>query len=64
MTYTANTVAEIIDNIRRVFQVVNEDDVLVALAQCGEDCMGNQVVGEESLAGYFSSAREAAAPIK
>jgi hypothetical protein len=42
----------------------NDDDVLVALARRGEDCMGNLVVGEESLERYIRSAREATPPIK
>jgi len=42
----------------------NMDDVLVALARRGEDCMGNLVVGEESLVRYLRLAREAALPIK
>jgi hypothetical protein len=36
----------------------NEEDVLIALARRGEDCMGNLIVGEESLARYFQVARK------
>jgi hypothetical protein len=39
----------------------NDDDVVVALARRGEECMGNQLVGDESLERYLRKAHE---PIK
>lgn len=41
----------------------NDDHVLSALARRGEDCMGNLVVGEESLERYFRMVRNPPAPI-
>jgi hypothetical protein len=41
----------------------NEDHVLVALARRGEDCMGNLIVGQESLERYFRMTRRTASPI-
>jgi HipA-like C-terminal domain len=40
-----------------------EDHVLTALARRGENCMGNLVIGQESLERYFRSAREVMPPI-
>lgn len=42
----------------------NEDHVLVALARCGEDCMGNLIVGQESLERYFRMTRRTIVPIQ
>ncbi len=42
----------------------NEDHVLVALARRGEDCMGNLIVGQESLERYFRMTRRTIAPIQ
>jgi hypothetical protein len=42
----------------------NEDHVLVALARRGEDCMGNLIVGQESLERYFRMTRRALAPVQ
>lgn len=42
----------------------NEDHVLVALARRGEECMGNLIVGQESLERYFRMTRQAVAPIQ
>ena len=36
----------------------SEEDMLYATSQCGEDRVGNLLIGEESLANYFSLARE------
>ncbi len=36
----------------------SDDDLLVALSRRGDDCMGDLLVGEESLARYFQRARE------
>lgn len=36
----------------------NEDDMLYATSKCGEDRIGNLLIGEESLARYFNMARE------
>jgi hypothetical protein len=41
-----------------------EDHVLTALASRGENCMGNLIVGQESLDRYFRFARELAPPIR
>jgi len=41
----------------------NDDEVLVALSRRGEDCVGDLVVGEESLARYLRAAREPHSPI-
>ncbi|GAW67973.1 transcriptional regulator [Geoanaerobacter pelophilus] len=41
----------------------HDDHVLVALARRGEDCMGDLVIGEESLERYFRSVREPQAPL-
>lgn len=41
----------------------NDDDVLVALSRRGEDCVGDLVVGEESLARYFQNARNPHPPL-
>jgi hypothetical protein len=41
----------------------HEDHVLAALSRRGEDCMGNLVVGQESLDRYFRLTRESGAPI-
>lgn len=38
----------------------SEDDMLYATSQCGEDRIGNLLIGEESLARYFTLAREMA----
>lgn len=40
-----------------------EDHVLTALARRGENCMGNLVIGQESLERYFRCAREVMPPI-
>lgn len=42
----------------------NEDHVLVALARRGEDCMGNLIVGQESLERYFRMTRRPVAPVQ
>ena len=42
----------------------NEDHVLVALARRGEDCMGNLIVGQESLERYFRMTRRTVAPVR
>lgn len=42
----------------------NEDHVLVALARRGEDCMGNLIVGQESLERYFRMTRRSLAPVQ
>ncbi|WP_303720383.1 HipA domain-containing protein [Malonomonas rubra] len=36
----------------------SEDDMLYATSKCGEDRIGNLLVGEDSLSGYFKCARE------
>ncbi len=36
----------------------NDDHVLIALAHRGEDCMGNLILGEESLERYLQGARQ------
>ncbi|MBJ6752327.1 type II toxin-antitoxin system HipA family toxin YjjJ [Geomonas anaerohicana] len=41
-----------------------DDHVLIALARRGEDCMGDLVIGEESLERYFRSVREPQAPLR
>ncbi len=41
----------------------NDDHVLIALAHRGEDCMGNLIVGEESLERYLQGARQTAEAI-
>lgn len=42
----------------------NEDHVLVALARRGEDCMGNLIVGQESLERYFRMTQRPIAPVR
>ncbi|RII30481.1 MAG: transcriptional regulator [Geobacter sp.] len=42
----------------------NEDHVLVALARRGEDCMGNLIVGQESLERYFRMTQRPIAPVQ
>lgn len=42
----------------------NEEHVLVALARRGEDCMGNLIVGQESLERYFRMTQRPVAPIQ
>ena len=42
----------------------HDDHVLTALARRGEDCMGDIVIGEESLERYFRSVREPQAPLR
>ena len=42
----------------------NEDHVLVALARRGEDCMGNLIVGQESLERYFRMTQRPVATIQ
>lgn len=42
----------------------SEDHVLVALARRGENCMGNLMVGQESLERYFRMTRRTVAPIQ
>lgn len=45
-------------NLPRKLADWSEDDMLYANCQCGEDRIGNLLIGEESLARYFSLARE------
>jgi len=40
-----------------------EEHVLIALAKRGEDCIGDLIVGDESLARYFRGTAEASAPV-
>lgn len=42
----------------------NDDHVLLALARRGEDCMGNLVVGKESLERYFERTKYPAPPLR
>lgn len=45
-------------NLPRKLADWSDEDMLFATAQCGEDRIGNLLVGEESLARYFNMARE------
>lgn len=42
----------------------HDDHVLSALARRGNDCMGNLIVGQESLDRYFRAARELTVPVR
>lgn len=42
----------------------SEDHVLIALARRGEDCMGNLIIGTESLERYFQSTRLEIPPLR
>ncbi len=41
----------------------NDDDVVAALARRGDDCMGNLVIGDESLGRYLQSAQLPVVPV-
>ncbi len=41
----------------------NDDHVLIALSHSGEDCMGNLILGENSVARYFQGTRQPSEPI-
>lgn len=41
----------------------SEEDMLYATSKCGEDRIGNLLIGEESLARYFNLAREMGPPV-
>ncbi len=45
-------------NLPRKLSDWSEEDMLFATTQCGEDRLGNLLIGEESLARYFNSARD------
>ncbi|NOY13409.1 MAG: hypothetical protein GXP51_06935 [Deltaproteobacteria bacterium] len=47
-------------NLPRKLADWSEEDMLYATCQCGEDRIGNLLLGEESLARYFTLAREMA----
>lgn len=40
----------------------NEDDVLTAVVRRGEDCIGNLIIGDESLDRYFTACQDAPHP--